>query len=160
MLPLLNCTLSIYTAFRFHSFFLCYKSLTFFCWFIEDWLKNQQTGIHGRQMHVPWRWYQKLLLKSMITGESLMFFTTGFYQFFFNSFVFLNSYYFKSNIRLVRFDANNWRISYKAVVVLEHLLTHGPESVAEEFQTHKDAIQEMTNFQYIDEKGYFLFLVF
>lgn len=89
-----------------------------------------------------------------------MFFTTGFYQFFFNSFVFLNSYYFKSNIRLVRFDANNWRISYKAVVVLEHLLTHGPESVAEEFQTHKDVIQEMTNFQYIDEKGYFLFLVF
>lgn len=56
--------------------------------------------------------------------------------------------------RLVRFDANNWRLSYKAVVVLEHLLTHGPESVGEEFQTHKDVIQEMTNFQYIDEKGF------
>ncbi|CAH1446829.1 unnamed protein product [Lactuca virosa] len=56
--------------------------------------------------------------------------------------------------RLIRFDANNWRISYKAVVVLEHLLTHGPESVAEEFQTHTDVIQEMTNFQYIDEKGF------
>ena len=39
-------------------------------------------------------------------------------------------------------------------MVLEHLLTHGPESVAEEFQTHKDVFQEMTNFQYIDEKGY------
>ncbi|KAJ9562419.1 hypothetical protein OSB04_007579 [Centaurea solstitialis] len=40
--------------------------------------------------------------------------------------------------RLVRFDAKNWRISYKAVVALEHLLTYGPESVAEEFQIHKD----------------------
>ncbi|GJZ12683.1 ENTH/VHS-like protein [Tanacetum coccineum] len=56
--------------------------------------------------------------------------------------------------RLVRFDAHNWRIPYKAVVVLEHLLTHGPESVAEEFQTHKNVFQEMTNFQYIDEKGF------
>ncbi|PWA63207.1 ENTH/VHS-like protein [Artemisia annua] len=56
--------------------------------------------------------------------------------------------------RLVRFDASNWRIPYKAVVVLEHLLTHGPESVAEEFQTHKDVFQEMTNFQYTDEKGF------
>ncbi|XP_076931615.1 ENTH domain-containing protein C794.11c-like [Bidens hawaiensis] len=56
--------------------------------------------------------------------------------------------------RLARFEAKNWRIPYKAVVVLEHLLTHGPESVAEEFQTHKDVIQEMTNFQYIDEKGF------
>ncbi|KAD6119835.1 hypothetical protein E3N88_11106 [Mikania micrantha] len=56
--------------------------------------------------------------------------------------------------RLVRFDAKNWRIPYKAVVVLEHLLTHGPESVAEEFQNHKDVIQEMTNFQYVDEKGF------
>ncbi|KAI3806399.1 hypothetical protein L1987_22304 [Smallanthus sonchifolius] len=56
--------------------------------------------------------------------------------------------------RLARFDAKNWRIPYKAVVVLEYLLTHGPESVAEEFQTHKDVIQEMTSFQYIDEKGF------
>ncbi|KAJ9565330.1 hypothetical protein OSB04_001296 [Centaurea solstitialis] len=56
--------------------------------------------------------------------------------------------------RLVRFDAKNWRISYKAVVVLEHLLTHGPESVAEEFRIHKDVIQQMTNFQYVDEKGF------
>lgn len=56
--------------------------------------------------------------------------------------------------RLARFDAINWRIPYKAVVVLEHLLTHGPESVAAEFQTHKDVLQEMTNFQYIDEKGF------
>nr|XP_043636616.1 epsin-3-like [Erigeron canadensis] len=56
--------------------------------------------------------------------------------------------------RLVRFDANNWRMCYKAVLVLEHLLTHGPESVAQEFQTHKDVLQEMTSFQYIDEKGF------
>lgn len=37
--------------------------------------------------------------------------------------------------------------------MLEHLLTHGPESVAEEFQTDKDVINEMESFQYIDDKG-------
>lgn len=37
--------------------------------------------------------------------------------------------------------------------MLEHLLSHGPESVAGEFQTDKDVIKEMESFQYIDEKG-------
>ncbi|GFZ18011.1 ENTH/VHS family protein [Actinidia rufa] len=35
--------------------------------------------------------------------------------------------------RLARFDRKNWRFSYNALIVLEHLSTHGPESVAEEF---------------------------
>lgn len=56
--------------------------------------------------------------------------------------------------RLVRFDRKRWRESYKGVILLEHLLTHGPESVAEEFQSDKDVIKEMENFQYIDEKGF------
>ncbi|XP_043700751.1 clathrin interactor 1-like isoform X2 [Telopea speciosissima] len=56
--------------------------------------------------------------------------------------------------RLSRFDRKNWRVSYKALILLEHLLTHGPESVAEEFQTDKDVIQEMESFQYIDERGF------
>lgn len=57
--------------------------------------------------------------------------------------------------RLVRFDKTKWRICYKALIILEHLLTHGPESVAGEFQTDTDsAIREMESFQYIDEKGF------
>nr|XP_009773922.1 PREDICTED: epsin-3 isoform X3 [Nicotiana sylvestris] len=56
--------------------------------------------------------------------------------------------------KLSSFDRKNWRVSYKAVIVLEHLLTHGPESVAEEFQTDKDVIKEMGHFQLIDEKGF------
>lgn len=56
--------------------------------------------------------------------------------------------------RLVRFERRICRESYKAVVVLEYLMTHGPESVAEEFQTDRDVIKEMENFQHIDEKGF------
>ncbi|KAL5716685.1 hypothetical protein ACHQM5_009815 [Ranunculus cassubicifolius] len=56
--------------------------------------------------------------------------------------------------RLLRFDRTNWRVSYKALIILEHLLTHGPESVAEEFRSDRDAIHQMENFQYIDEKGF------
>ncbi|XP_042476879.1 epsin-3-like isoform X2 [Macadamia integrifolia] len=56
--------------------------------------------------------------------------------------------------RLSRFDRKNWRVSYKALILLEHLLTHGPESVAEEFQADKDVIRVMESFQYIDETGF------
>ncbi|CAK9188286.1 unnamed protein product [Ilex paraguariensis] len=56
--------------------------------------------------------------------------------------------------RLLRFDKNSWRMSYKALIVLEHLLTHGPESVAEEFQSDQNCISEMGSFQHIDEKGF------
>lgn len=40
--------------------------------------------------------------------------------------------------------------------MLEHLLTHGPESVAEEFKSDKDVISQMKGFQYIDDTGYVL----
>ncbi|KAI5666033.1 hypothetical protein M9H77_15886 [Catharanthus roseus] len=56
--------------------------------------------------------------------------------------------------RLVSFDRKNWWVSYKALIVLEHLLTHGPESFAEEFQSDKDVITEIGRFQYVDEKGF------
>ncbi|KAL0436823.1 UNVERIFIED_CONTAM: Clathrin interactor EPSIN 1 [Sesamum radiatum] len=56
--------------------------------------------------------------------------------------------------RLVKFDKRNWRAAYKALIVLEYLLTHGPESVAQEFQTQRDVIREMERFQHIDEKGF------
>ncbi|KAI6686802.1 hypothetical protein NL676_032715 [Syzygium grande] len=55
---------------------------------------------------------------------------------------------------LSRSDKKNWRISYNSLIVLEHLLTHGPESVAEEFQSDKDIIAQAGSFQYTDEKGF------
>ncbi|KAJ6408914.1 hypothetical protein OIU84_008587 [Salix udensis] len=57
-------------------------------------------------------------------------------------------------IRLLRFERKKWRPSYNSLIVLEHLLTHGPGSVAGEFQTDKDVIREMESFQCIDEKGF------
>ncbi|OMO67753.1 hypothetical protein CCACVL1_20336 [Corchorus capsularis] len=56
--------------------------------------------------------------------------------------------------KLAKFEKKNWRISYNSLIVLEHLLTHGPESTAEEFQTDKDVIVKIQGFQYIDEKGF------
>ncbi|KAL1544203.1 clathrin interactor EPSIN 1 [Salvia divinorum] len=56
--------------------------------------------------------------------------------------------------RLVRFDKPNWRASYKALIVLEYLLTHGPESVAQEFQKERDVITDIGLFQHVDEKGF------
>lgn len=60
---------------------------------------------------------------------------------------------FDCDSRLSIFERKNWRVSYNCLIVLEHLLTHGPESVAEEFQTDKEVISLTRNFQYIDEKG-------
>ncbi|KMT05254.1 hypothetical protein BVRB_7g173950 isoform A [Beta vulgaris subsp. vulgaris] len=56
--------------------------------------------------------------------------------------------------KISKFDRKNWRESYNALIVLEHLLTHGPESVAEEFQTEKFTINNMETFQHVDEKGF------
>ncbi|KAG6629213.1 hypothetical protein I3843_14G069600 [Carya illinoinensis] len=56
--------------------------------------------------------------------------------------------------RFLKFERKNWRVSYNSLIVLEHLLTRGPESVAGEFQSDKDFISEMESFQYIDEKGF------
>lgn len=56
--------------------------------------------------------------------------------------------------RLIKFDRKNWRVSYKTLLLLEHLLTHGPLRAADEFQCDKDAIKEMASFQFVDEKGF------
>ncbi|KAM1708273.1 hypothetical protein ACFX2K_001267 [Malus domestica] len=56
--------------------------------------------------------------------------------------------------RLLNFNRKNWRGSYKALILLEHLLCHGPLRVAGEFEDDKDLIKEMERFQYIDEKGF------
>ncbi|CAI9768300.1 unnamed protein product [Fraxinus pennsylvanica] len=56
--------------------------------------------------------------------------------------------------RLSKFDTWNWRASYKALILLEHLLTHGPQRLADEFESEEDIIREMANFRYVDEKGF------
>lgn len=56
--------------------------------------------------------------------------------------------------KLSKFDRKNWRAPYNALIVLEYLLTHGPERVAQEFQTEKAIINDMEIFQHIDEKGF------
>ena len=60
-------------------------------------------------------------------------------------------------IRLLKFEKKNWRVSYNSLIVLEQLLTHGPESVAEEFQCDKYVIDQMKSFQYIDDRGFVIF---
>ncbi|KAL3032506.1 hypothetical protein AAZX31_02G087200 [Glycine max] len=56
--------------------------------------------------------------------------------------------------RLSKFDKGYWRASYNALTLLEHLLTHGPKRVPEEFQCDIHVIEEIGQFQYIDEKRF------
>ncbi|XP_020599832.1 epsin-2-like [Phalaenopsis equestris] len=56
--------------------------------------------------------------------------------------------------KLAKFDLKHWRESYNSLVVLEHLLTHGPESVADEFLCDIEVIQRLGDFQYIDQRGF------
>ncbi|KAJ3680793.1 hypothetical protein LUZ60_015282 [Juncus effusus] len=56
--------------------------------------------------------------------------------------------------RLAKFEKKQWREPYNSLVLLDHLLTHGPERIADEFQNNKETIEKMNKFQYIDEKGF------
>ncbi|CAM8979470.1 unnamed protein product [Rhodiola kirilowii] len=56
--------------------------------------------------------------------------------------------------RLYNIDWKQWRQSYKSLVLLEFLLTHGPEEFAHEFICDIDVIQELGDFKYVDEKGF------
>ncbi|KAK1284202.1 Clathrin interactor EPSIN 1 [Acorus calamus] len=51
-------------------------------------------------------------------------------------------------------DAKEWRQSYKALVLLEFLLTHGPEDIGEEFHCDKSVIRELGKIQHIDDSGF------
>lgn len=55
--------------------------------------------------------------------------------------------------RLSAFDKKRWRVSFKTLVLLEYLLTHGPKSVADEFRCEKGFLQQLENFQYVDDRG-------
>ncbi|XP_028785578.1 epsin-3-like [Neltuma alba] len=56
--------------------------------------------------------------------------------------------------RLGCFNTEEWRRSYKALVLLEFLLTHGPEQFAVEFQCDSEVIEELGSFTHIDETGF------
>ncbi|CAN0904724.1 Epn2 [Linum grandiflorum] len=56
--------------------------------------------------------------------------------------------------RLDTVDWKQWRQSYKTLVLLEFLMTHGPEELANEFHNDIDIIEELGTFQFIDEKGF------
>ncbi|KAI3915657.1 hypothetical protein MKX01_015482 [Papaver californicum] len=56
--------------------------------------------------------------------------------------------------RLYAVDWKQWRQSYKALALLDFLLTHGPEDFSEEFKCDVDVIEELGAFKYIDEKGF------
>ncbi|XP_072997475.1 epsin-3 [Typha latifolia] len=56
--------------------------------------------------------------------------------------------------RFSKYGRHQWREPYKALILLEHLLTHGPESIAQEFRSDREVIQEMGTLQFIDEKGF------
>ncbi|KAI8004729.1 Epsin-3 [Camellia lanceoleosa] len=55
--------------------------------------------------------------------------------------------------RLYSIDWKEWRQSYKSLVLLDFLLTHGPEDFAEEFKCDYDVIQELGMFEHRDKNG-------
>ncbi|XP_078445332.1 uncharacterized protein LOC144714457 [Wolffia australiana] len=56
--------------------------------------------------------------------------------------------------RLGRSGSAQWREAYNSLILLEHLLTHGPASIAEEFQSDSTAIARLQSLKLIDERGF------
>ncbi|CAJ1976444.1 unnamed protein product [Sphenostylis stenocarpa] len=56
--------------------------------------------------------------------------------------------------RFYNIDWEHWRQAYKALVLLEFLLTHGPQEFAQEFLCDVEIIEELGGFTHIDEKGF------
>lgn len=102
--------------------------------------------------------YHVQRLKLMITGELWTFCIKG------SSIVILQGSFkrflniFFSASRLWKYDKKQWQCSYKALILLEGLLTHGPKRVAEDFRQDKDIIWEMGSLKYVDEKGLVILL--
>ncbi|KAJ1253944.1 hypothetical protein BS78_K147500 [Paspalum vaginatum] len=51
-------------------------------------------------------------------------------------------------------DWKEWRPVYKALVVLEFLLTHGPEDLPREFMPDVPAMHDLRSFHYVDDRGF------
>ncbi|XP_038880447.1 epsin-3 isoform X2 [Benincasa hispida] len=56
--------------------------------------------------------------------------------------------------RLHSIEWKQWKQSYKSLVLLEFLLTHGPEELADEFKSDSYIIEELGTFKHIDERGF------
>jgi epsin len=56
--------------------------------------------------------------------------------------------------RLSVLDTKSWRETFKTLVLLEYLLTHGPESFAADFRSEKDVLHQLTHFQHVDDLGF------
>ncbi|KAJ0960669.1 hypothetical protein J5N97_001458 [Dioscorea zingiberensis] len=56
--------------------------------------------------------------------------------------------------RLRTLNQREWRQSYKALVLLEFLITHGPEETCDEFHCNINVIQEIGYMNHTDEKGF------
>ncbi|XP_020267172.1 ENTH domain-containing protein C794.11c isoform X2 [Asparagus officinalis] len=56
--------------------------------------------------------------------------------------------------RLRYVNYKEWRQSYKTLVLLEFLLTHGPEDIFEEFHCDSRVIGELGKMNYVDERGF------
>ncbi|WOL09272.1 epsin-3-like [Canna indica] len=53
-----------------------------------------------------------------------------------------------------KFERKQWREAYNALILLEYLLTHGPQSIAEQFQLDKHIIEQLGNVEFVDERGF------
>ncbi|URD89839.1 ENTH domain [Musa troglodytarum] len=56
--------------------------------------------------------------------------------------------------RFEKFNEKQWKKGYKALILLEYLLTHGPLSFADELASDKEVMQKMCNFHCYDEMGH------
>ncbi|KAG0277874.1 Epsin-3, clathrin recruitment and traffic between the Golgi and endosome [Linnemannia exigua] len=55
--------------------------------------------------------------------------------------------------RFAEKEPREWRQIYKALVLLEYLVTHGSERVVDEARGHISTIKVLRSFQYVDENG-------
>lgn len=51
-------------------------------------------------------------------------------------------------------DWKEWRPVYKALVVLEFLLTHGPDDLPRDFLPDMPAMRDLRSFHYVDDRGF------
>lgn len=71
----------------------------------------------------------------------------------FLEFISTASLLYRLKCRLYNVDWEQWRQAYKTMVLLEFLLTHGPQEFAHEFLCDVEIIEELGGFTRIDEKG-------
>jgi epsin len=48
----------------------------------------------------------------------------------------------------------HWRQFLKTLTVVEYLLLHGPEEIALEFSSDRDLIEDLSRFNYVDDRMY------